>query len=276
MSENWNISFAVVQGDKSLKEDLSDANEEQLQKLIARALLNAQKDSEAQRSQPAPQPQPGPPSQSPAGSPRKETKQRVRIIPMPQNSERGPCPSTSCLHENKGSSYGYSLDRQNVTSSEKSATVSRWIVNQPGGVMGQIPVQIHGMPIVIGPESQVTLFSTNQMQHDYEQNNWFQSGPPTVMLVNNPNELNVSDTGFPFVQAYNQMVLTPGNHHWIGMQTPTPQVNPHPPASKPASSLAPRVRIRRAVPVCSAPPPSLPEEHITETDELASLQALQL
>ena len=219
-----------------------------------------------------PQPQP-PPSQSRTEIPRAETKQRVRIIPLLQNSEKGSSPSNDCLNENKGS-YGLTFDRQNIMSRENSCAASGWVVNQPSGMVGQIPLQIHGMPMVLGPESHVTVFSANQMQRDYEQNNWFQAGPSTVMLVNNANDLNVSDTGFPFVPtAYNQMIVTPGNHHWMGMLPPVPQVNPHPPTFKPALSLAPRVRVRRAVPVCSAPPP-LPEEDITETKEVASLQAL--
>ena len=268
----WASLKQLVQCAKSSEQDLSDANEEQLQKLIAQALLNAQKDSDAQISPPQPQPQP-PPSQSRTEIPRAETKQRVRIIPLLQNSEKGSSPSNDCLNENKGS-YGLTFDRQNIMSRENSCAASGWVVNQPSGMVGQIPLQIHGMPMVLGPESHVTVFSANQMQRDYEQNNWFQAGPSTVMLVNNANDLNVSDTGFPFVPtAYNQMIVTPGNHHWMGMLPPVPQVNPHPPTFKPALSLAPRVRVRRAVPVCSAPPP-LPEEDITETKEVASLQAL--
>ena len=61
----WASLKQLVQCAKSSEQDLSDANEEQLQKLIAQALLNAQKDSDAQISPPLPLPLPlPPPSQS--------------------------------------------------------------------------------------------------------------------------------------------------------------------------------------------------------------------
>ncbi|MCO5574319.1 hypothetical protein L7F22_028102 [Adiantum nelumboides] len=93
-----------------------------------------------------------------------------------------------------------------------------------------------------GTHSQVTYLPVNHLQPDDK--NWFHSGAPTI-IVTNGNNIGSSDNIVSIMHpAYTPVVGTSEPHQYMSSGA----------ACKPVASLAPRVRVRQAIPVSSAPP----------------------
>lgn len=289
----------VTQGGTS-SQSPSDSDE-QLQIIIARALMNAQKDDTSPRTQAPQRVYQTCNSQPPSEMVRPVATGRVRVIPFSEFSDQGttdmqvPYSSSSSwtsmdvkvdpvsrqkqvlvqergnLHIIEGSSYNSSIDPHKSGLPGKSTTASRFTTHGAGNIVQPMPA-LHTVSINPGLDPHATCFPINQLQQD--EKDLFQGGTSTIIIRTNSNDFNSLEKGVPLVQTpYNPMLWIPGNQ-WMSVVS-QPRVHPTITTFKPATSLAPRVRVRQTVPVCSAPPcPSESEEQVTETNgETATRQA---
>lgn len=274
----------VIQGSASSQSpSCSYANEEQLQIVIGRALMKAAQENHA-----------APRTEGPPIVPRPVPNSRIRITPfeeclgqetinlqMPaaQTSVGAKADPTAGHEQGVGSldainrSSHDSFSESSFNSAPRNSTaVSRMMTSESCSFVGQRSPQVHTFIINPGTDSQMTLVPINQFQQDDP--NWFQSGTSTIILTNSK-DASSSDSGFPSMQAmYTPVMRNNDNGQYMNTVSAGGRVQPTNLAFIP-TSLAPRVRVRQTVPVCSAPPRSSePEDGGMNTTESATRQSL--
>lgn len=283
----------VTQGGNSSQLSESESNEEQEQIIIARALVNAHKDDKSSIAYGTQTSQQTHHASSSQSQPRfaRSTPSRIKItsfsgssrqahtamqapycssdwmsmdlnadpssvqrhVPSQQQGhvvlKSGSPAYNSFIHQNQHLSTALAADAS--VFSREGAMTSRNAAHGSGNTVRPMPVRLHAMSVVPVIDRTTAHFTVEEHQGDEEE--WFQRKNSTVVLSTRQCDYNSTDGSFPSVQpSYNPMLWA---HHsqWLNVE-PQHRIHPASTLFQVATNLAPPVRVRQMVAVCSTPP----------------------